>query len=85
MGLIRIDATAEVLRGLHDIPDLYLVKPTVVDLGADRYRVSAYAPESVIPELEARGAEVRVLMSTQAIDQFHNEVANDIAPPPPDT
>jgi hypothetical protein len=81
VGLIQIDATAEVLQGLRDIEGLELFTPTFEDLGADRYRLSGYAPETLIPDLEARGCQVRLLMTTRAVDDFHREVAITVAAP----
>src|SRR5215475_1451942 len=89
MEQLQIDATAAVLTSLHDVEDLYLVRSTVEQVGKDLYRVSGYAPESVISELEARGCVVRVLMNSQAIEEFHNEIVATVAPPvempPPET
>ena len=80
VALIQIDGTADGLRGLSDMSGLHLVKPSIEDLGADRYRMSAYAPESLIPDLEARGLTVRVLMTSQSIDEFHRQVESTISP-----
>jgi hypothetical protein len=82
VALLRIDATADVLPGLDDIADLYIIRSNVDHLGADRYRVFGYAPETVIPKLEARGCQVAVLMSTQATEQFHNEIRAALDLPP---
>jgi hypothetical protein len=82
MEQLQIEATAAVLTGLHDVEDLYLVRSTVEQVGEDLYRVSGYAPESIISELEARGCVVQVLMSSQAIEEFHNEIVATVAPPP---
>ncbi|SCL73024.1 hypothetical protein GA0070606_6414 [Micromonospora citrea] len=82
MGLIQIEGTAEVLRGLRGVAGLDLIDPSAAALGGDRYRISAYAPEELIPELQARGAQVRVMMSTGQFDAFHAEVARHLAPPP---
>jgi hypothetical protein len=84
MALIQIDATADVLRGLHEVQDLDLPASSIEDLGADRYRMSGHAPEALIPALEARGCTVRVLMSTQAIEEFHSDVVASIAWPTED-
>jgi hypothetical protein len=81
MGLLQLDTTAEVLAGLGDLPELYLIRPTVLDLGVGRYRISAYGPEELIPELEARGCTVRVLMTTAEIEQFHQRVAETVLTP----
>ncbi|RAY12572.1 hypothetical protein DPM19_23505 [Actinomadura craniellae] len=81
MGLLLIDTSAEVLPGLRDIDDLYLVRSSIERMGDDRYRISGYAPETVIPELEARGCTVQVLMTSQDIDHFNDDVATAIAPP----
>jgi hypothetical protein len=86
--------TAEVLAGLHEIQELYLLQSTVLDLGVGRYQISAYGAEALIPDLEARGTSVRVLMSTEEIEQYHDRVAQTIQtpeeraavrPPEPDT
>jgi hypothetical protein len=73
--------TADVLAGLHEIPELYLLSSTVLDLGVGRYQISAYGDESLIPDLETRGASVRVLMSTDEIAQFHDRVAQAVQTP----
>lgn len=82
MGLVEIEATADVLQSLHDVEGLYLVVPTVEDLGADQYRVSGFLPEALIPQVEALGCQVRVLMTTQEIDGFHSEVEGSVTPAP---
>jgi hypothetical protein len=81
VALIQIESDAGTLAGIRDLDDLYLIRSTVEDLGAGRYRISGYAPEYVIPELERRGCTVVVLMSTDAIESFHNRVARTIGPP----
>ena len=81
MGLLRLEMTADVLAGLHEIQDLYLLRSTVLDLGLGRFRISAYGPEALIPELEARGTTVQVLMSTDEIDRFHERVAQAVQTP----
>jgi hypothetical protein len=83
MALLAIDATAEVLGGLREVEGLDLGR-SVEELGAGRFRVYGYAAESLIPDLEARGCSVAVLMTSQAIDDFHEEVATTISPPPDD-
>ncbi|MCG5219243.1 hypothetical protein [Streptosporangium sp. KLBMP 9127] len=84
MALLQIDATSEVLTGLSEVEELYVVKPSLESLGADRYRVGGYAAESVIPDLEARGCVVTVMMSTDAIERFNRQVEDSIAPSSPD-
>jgi hypothetical protein len=81
MEQLQVEATAEVLTALHDLEDLHLVRSTVEKIEPDRYRVAGYAPGSLIPELEARGCAVRVVMSSRAIDEFHSEIAAAVAPP----
>src|SRR5215211_5223662 len=81
VGLLRLEMKADVLTGLHEIRDLYLLPATVLDLGAGRYRISGYGAEGLIPELKARGCTVQVLMTTAEIDQFHDRVAETVQSP----
>jgi hypothetical protein len=82
VNLLQITATSEVLTGLRDVDGLTTYAPTGEDVGDGRYRVSGYGPASVIPELEARGCEVRVLMSADAIEEFDQSVAQTVTLPP---
>ncbi|MFL6127194.1 hypothetical protein [Actinophytocola sp.] len=81
MALLRISAPAGSLPGPEEIEGLDIRVSTVERLAADRYQISGHGPESLIPELEARGCEVEVLMSTDEVEQFLSEVAAAVSPP----
>jgi len=81
MALLRISAPADSLPGPEEAEGLYVRVSTVERLTADRYQVSGHGPESLIPELEARGCEVDVLMRTEEIEQFLSEVAAAVIEP----
>ena len=82
MDLMHITAPAEALLGLRDIDGLRIYPPTIEDLGDGRYRVAGHGPTSVVPELEARGCDVRVLMSAADDDRFNQDVARAVTLPP---
>ena len=82
MGLLQLETSAEVLAGLGDIGGLYLIRSTVESLGAGRYRIAGYGAESLVPQLEARGCTVRLLMTSTEVDQFHGTVAEAIGSSP---
>jgi len=81
MALLQLEARAEVLAALQDLGELYLIRSTVKDLGAGRYRIAAYGPETLIPVLEARGCSVRVLMTSAESERFHGRVEDAIRLP----
>ena len=65
MNLVRISASAAVLRELPEIADLELRRSSVVPLEDDRYQISAYASDEAIEQARARGAEVAVLYTAR--------------------
>ncbi|MCC2313612.1 hypothetical protein [Cellulomonas xiejunii] len=79
---MRITAPVDALRGLRDIGGLTIYPPTIEDLGDGRYRVAGHGPTSVVPELRARGCDVRVLMSAHDDDEFNQDVARTVTLPP---
>jgi len=81
MGLLQLEMTADVLAGLRSVEELYLLRSTILDLGAGRYQITAYGAEALIPELEERGCTVQLLMSTDGIEEFHNRVADAVQTP----
>jgi hypothetical protein len=81
MGLLQLEMTAEVMAGLNDLRELHLVRSSVVDLGAGRFRIAGYGSEVLIPELESRGCTVEVVMTTAQIERFHDRVVDAVQTP----
>lgn len=84
MALLRIFGSADALPGPEEVEGLFVRVSSTERLAADRYRISGNGPESLIPELEARGCEVQVLMSTEELAQFHSEIAAAVGEPDDD-
>jgi hypothetical protein len=85
MALLRILTSPGVLPGPDDMAGLHLVLSSVERTTTDRYRISGHGPEELIPQLEALGCEVDVLMSTAAVDAYLARVAAAVgdSPEPP--
>jgi hypothetical protein len=81
MALLQIEASVEVLATLNDLRELHLIRSTVQDLGAGRYRIAGYGPEAVVPQLEARGCAVQVLMTSEENERFHSRVDDAVRSP----
>jgi hypothetical protein len=81
MALLRISGSVDALPGPNEIEGLDSHLAPVERLVPDRYQISCHGPEALIPELEARGCVVQVLMSTEEIAQFLSEVAAAVGGP----
>lgn len=78
MGLIQLEGSAEVLRGLSDIEGLTLMRATIEQRGEDLWRVGGYATDEAVETLRARGASVQVVMTTDEMLDAHRQVQADI-------
>ena len=81
MNIVRVTATSDVLRTLHDIDGFELVggglpkvEPETEDQ-EDVWIVSAYATDEAIGQARARGADVEVVLDSDTRLAQLNEVA----------
>lgn len=83
MNIVRVKATSDVLRALHDIDGFELVgggltkadpDPEAEDQ-EDVWVVSAYATDEAIGQARARGADVEVVLDSDTRLAQLNEVA----------
>jgi hypothetical protein len=79
MGLIQLEGSAAVLRGLSDIEGLTLMRATIEQLDEDLWRIGGYASDQAAETLRARGASVRVVMRTDEVMHARQEVQAEIS------
>lgn len=86
MRLVRIEGPEETVRGVADMPDVILVRPSTDRLGDGRISMAAYASEAAVAEIESRGATVTTKISGAELEARLNELDAHIAgqqPEPP--
>lgn len=75
MNIVRVTASSDVLRGLHDI-DGFQMAGSVKEAGGGAWTTSAYATDEAIAVVRDRGAHVDVLLDAQTrLAQLHREAA----------
>ena len=79
VALLRITANSATLPNVG-VDGLEVVYTSVTTVDNDLYSVAGYGDESVIPQLEAKGCTVAVLMSSADLDAYHARVAGELAP-----
>lgn len=80
VSLIQIEGTLEAINRVRALSRVKIFLSTLEDIGGERYRVSAEAPEEMFTEIQEPGCEVLVAMSAQDIDHFHQEVTSALTP-----
>ncbi len=81
MNIVRVTATSDVLRTLHDIDGFELVGGGLIKAEAeaenqeDVWVVSAYATDEAIGQARARGADIAVALDSDTRLAQLNEVA----------
>lgn len=70
MNLIRIEGTRAQLLGLTAIEGLVIARHSAEQVADDRFSVSAYAPDDVVPQIVAAGCEVNTITSSEEHEQL---------------
>jgi hypothetical protein len=78
MALVQIIGDKNVLRELAAVPDLNIVQSSAHPYGEGLWKVAAYSSDQAIEAARALGAEVQVLMSTEAHAEHRRDVAHAI-------
>ena len=74
MNYIYIDGPLDTVRALVDVPDMILQLKGPEDLGDGNIRVSAYATDEAITEVQNRGATVTVIFDNDEMAARTNEL-----------
>ena len=74
MNYIYIDGPLDTVRGLVDVPDMILRLKGPKSLGDGNIRVSAYATDEAITEVQNRGATVTVIFDNDEMAARTNEL-----------
>jgi hypothetical protein len=78
VSLVQIEAPQEILRALRSVPDLNMVRSSVEPRGEGRWKVAAYASDEAIAAAEELGAEVRIMVATEALAEHRTRLARQI-------
>jgi len=74
VNIVRVTASSDVLRGLHDIDGL-LLAGSVKEAGGGAWTASGYATDAAIAVVRDRGADVDILLDAQTRMAQLNRVA----------
>jgi len=75
VNIVRVTASSDELRGLHDIDGLKLSGPST-ERDDGRWTTSAYATDEAISELRNRGLHVDVMLDAETrLAQLHRVAA----------
>ncbi|WP_190211648.1 hypothetical protein [Kitasatospora indigofera] len=75
MSLVQIEGSEDVLRSVQGIPELHLVRSSLEARSGHRYKVAAYGSDRAVEAAVAQGAQVKVLLSSEGVDEHHTRMS----------